>query len=142
VRLWSIHPRYLDAKGLVALWREGLLAKKVLEGRTKGYRHHPQLVRFREQSSPVASIKKYLYSVWLESVSRGYAFNRRKLGTVRKVTQVPVSSGQLKFELRHLRTKLRVRDRERYRMMAGVTEPVPHPLFRKRKGGIEEWERR
>jgi len=30
MRLWSLHPRYLDAKGLVALWREGLLAQKVL----------------------------------------------------------------------------------------------------------------
>ncbi|WP_368086417.1 pyrimidine dimer DNA glycosylase/endonuclease V [Nitrosomonas sp. Nm34] len=26
MRLWSIHPKYLDAKGLLALWREGLQA--------------------------------------------------------------------------------------------------------------------
>jgi hypothetical protein len=32
MRLWSLHPRYLDAKGLQAVWREGLLAKKVLQG--------------------------------------------------------------------------------------------------------------
>ena len=36
MRLWSLHPRYLDAKGLVALWREGLLAQAVLKGQTKG----------------------------------------------------------------------------------------------------------
>jgi hypothetical protein len=47
MRIWSIHPKYLDIKGLVALWREALLAKHVLEGRTKGYRNHPQLDRFK-----------------------------------------------------------------------------------------------
>jgi hypothetical protein len=29
-RIWSLHPKYLDARGLVALWREGLLAQAVL----------------------------------------------------------------------------------------------------------------
>jgi len=38
MRLWTIHPKYLDAKGLVALWRETLLAKHVLEGKTPGYK--------------------------------------------------------------------------------------------------------
>ena len=58
MRLWSIHPRSLDARGLVALWREGLLARKVLRGRTRGYRHHPQLQRFRDLRDPVAAIEK------------------------------------------------------------------------------------
>ena len=48
MRLWSVHPKYLDSKGLVALWREALLAKQVLEGGTKGYRNHPQLDRFKK----------------------------------------------------------------------------------------------
>ena len=43
MRLWSIHPRYLDSMGLVALWREALLAQAVLRGETKGYKFHPQL---------------------------------------------------------------------------------------------------
>lgn len=43
MRLWSLHPQYLDAKGLVALWREGLLAQAVLAGQTRGYKRHPQL---------------------------------------------------------------------------------------------------
>ena len=38
MRLWSIHPKYLGTKGLVALWREALLAQKVLQGNTKGYK--------------------------------------------------------------------------------------------------------
>jgi hypothetical protein len=63
MRLWTLHPKYLDAQGLVALWREGLLAQKVLRGRTRGYRHHPQLARFRAQADPVASIARYLRAV-------------------------------------------------------------------------------
>jgi hypothetical protein len=43
MRLWSLHPCHLDAKGLVALWREGLLAQKVQACETNGYRNHPQL---------------------------------------------------------------------------------------------------
>ncbi|HKX52383.1 MAG TPA: pyrimidine dimer DNA glycosylase/endonuclease V [Nitrosospira sp.] len=37
MRLWTLHPRYLDTKGLVAAWREALLAQKVLSGLTSGY---------------------------------------------------------------------------------------------------------
>ena len=36
MRLWSVHPQHLDVRGLVALWREGLLARKVLLGETNG----------------------------------------------------------------------------------------------------------
>ena len=40
-------------QGLVALWREALLARAVLRGKTRGYRHHPQLHRFRASATPV-----------------------------------------------------------------------------------------
>ncbi|MFN3505685.1 MAG: pyrimidine dimer DNA glycosylase/endonuclease V, partial [Caldimicrobium sp.] len=60
MRLWSIHPMYLDARGLVALWREALLARKVLIGETSGYRNHPQLVRFKRSASPLDAINRYL----------------------------------------------------------------------------------
>jgi len=46
MRIWSLHPKYLDAKGLVALWRDALLARHVLQGKTTGYKNHPQLNRF------------------------------------------------------------------------------------------------
>ena len=39
MRLWSLRPKYLDSQGLVALWREGLLAQAVLRGKTRGYRN-------------------------------------------------------------------------------------------------------
>jgi len=47
VRIWSLHPKYLDRQGLTACWREALLAQAVLNGATRGYTRHPQLVRFR-----------------------------------------------------------------------------------------------
>jgi hypothetical protein len=67
VRLWSLHPRYLDRQGLVALWREALLARAVLCGRTKGYRHHPQLERFRAHASPRLAICAYLGAIEAEA---------------------------------------------------------------------------
>ena len=79
MRLWTVHPKYLDARGLVALWREGLLAKAVLAGKTRGYRHHPQLVRFRAQRDPQACICAYLRAVLAEATSRGYEFDATKL---------------------------------------------------------------
>jgi len=79
MRLWTIHPRYLDAKGLLAAWREGLLAQKVLLGQTRGYTAHPQLLRFRARSSRVASICSFLIGLAEEAERRGYKFNRTKI---------------------------------------------------------------
>ena len=64
MRLWSLHPSLLDPAALVAGWREGLLAQAVLLGRTKGYRNHPQLERFRGLPDPVAGVV-----VWLEGLA-------------------------------------------------------------------------
>src|SRR4051812_6530953 len=107
MRLWSIHPKFLDCKGLVALWREGLLAQKVLAGKTKGYKNHPQLIRFREQSNPLSSIGTYLQSVAFEADKRGYRFDHSKiLKTSKKISKIPVSKGQMKYESEHLERKL------------------------------------
>lgn len=141
MRLWSIHPEYLDAAGLVALWREGLLAKKVLQGRTKGYRHHPQVIRFRNQKFPVASINNYLLAVWVESVRRGYAFDKRKLGPQRRVRRIPIPAGQLLFEFMHLRRKLRMRNRKLFLATSNVKKPAAHPLFRVHNGPVAGWEK-
>ena len=141
MRLWSIHPQYLDAKGLVALWREGLLAQKVLENRTRGYRHHPQLIRFRKSRDPLALIRAYLHAVCDEAEERGYAFDRGKLGRRKPFrSRVPVTSGQIRFEWAHLLDKLRLRDPGRLERNGAVERPVPHPVFRCKPGGIESWE--
>ncbi|MBN2401449.1 MAG: hypothetical protein JXN64_03530 [Spirochaetes bacterium] len=141
MRLWSLHPAYLDAKGLVALWREGLLALKVLRGMTKGYRNHPQLERFLSVKDPERSMLYYLYWVYIEAVNRGYKFDITKIEKNIKCSQLKVTSGQLEFELAHLKNKLKYRDRERYLKIKNKRMPRPHPLFIIRSGEIETWEK-
>ena len=141
MRLWSIHPRYLDAAGLVALWREALLAQAVLRGATRGYRHHPQLQRFRGMPAPEASIAEYLSSVHAEAVRRGYSFAAEKIGSPRDPARVTVTSGQLTLEWEHLLAKLKARSPERYAELAGTADAEPHPLFRVVDGPVEPWER-
>ena len=141
MRLWSLHPSYLDARGLVALWREGLLAQAVLQGRTRGYRSHPQLQRFRDTEDPVAAIRRYLWYVLEEATSRGYRFDRARLGRAQDCTRMRVTRGQLLYELQHLKKKLRRRDPSRYRSIRTLARPRPHPLFASVPGSVEPWER-
>ena len=141
MRLWSIHPRYLDAKGLVAGWREALLARKVLLGLTKAYRNHPQLDRFRKQVDPVGMIDTYLLAVHEEATLRGYKFEREKIGLPGSDRKMAVTDGQLRYEFRHLMKKLNTRDKEKYDAIASVNDPEPHPIFRVVSGEIESWER-
>ena len=141
MRLWSLHPRYLDAKGLVALWREALLARAVLRGETRGYRHHPQLQRFLAHASPRLAINAYLRAVHEEATARGYAFDAGKIGPVRRVKLIPVNSGQLRYEWMHLRRKLCLRSPAQFEKLEHVKVPARHPLFRARPGPVEPWER-
>ena len=141
MRLWSLHPKYLDAQGIVALWREGLLARAVLRGETKGYRHHPQLQRFRAHGSARAAINTYLRVVAQEAERRGYAFDRRKLGPGRENIVLDVSQGQLSYEWKHLLSKLRVRSPELHARWRREPSPEPHPVFNIVEGPIEPWER-
>lgn len=140
MRLWSLHPQYLDAKGLVALWREALLAQAVLAGKTRGYRHHPQLARFRASSAPRKYIATYLREVHAEAARRGYRFDGRKIGRAGKLPPLTVSRGQLNYEWAHLIRKLRKREPARARQFAAAGIPEPHPLFRVIAGGIADWE--
>lgn len=140
MRLWTLHPRYLDRQGLLALWREGLLAQAVLRGKTKGYRHHPQLNRFRQQQDPVAAIATYLASVQSEAARRGYDFNARKIGERRMRTRITETDGQIKYEWQHLRAKLAKRSPALLSTYETVRQPQAHPLFRLIPGGIRDWE--
>jgi hypothetical protein len=142
MRLWTLHPRYLDPKGLVAAWREGLLAQKVLAGATRGYRHHPQLLRFQQQPAPITVIATFLAGIAEEAQRRGYHFDVTKISCERFTAQIPETSGQLLHEWRHLKTKLRVRAPLLARQLRSVTTPEPHPLFRIIPGAIRPWEKR
>ena len=141
MRLWSIHPRYLDAQGLVALWREALLARAVLRGKTVGYRHHPQLQRFRNHASPRSAICAYLGAVHSEASGRGYAFDASKVGPVRRVEPIRVTRGQIEHEWERLLAKLAARSPAHYRRWRSVRSPDCHPLLRRGPGSIEAWER-
>lgn len=142
MRLWTLHPRHLDAAGLVALWREALLAQAVLLGRTRGYMHHPQLQRFRAAADPVSSIATYLRGVADEATSRGYAFNAERIvGQGDSVSRIAETKGQLLYEWEHLGRKLRRRSPAWYRDRIAGARPTPHPLFRVVAGGVRDWER-
>ena len=140
MRLWSLHPRHLDPQGLVALWREALLAQAVLRGRTKGYRHHPQLQRFRAHAAPRSAINAYLAEVHAEATRRGYSFDCRKIGPVRRIARMPVTNGQVAYEWRHLMKKLARRNRKLWRLSQGTNRPGIHPVFRRVRGAVESWE--
>ena len=140
MRLWSIHPEYLDAKGIVALWREALLAQKVLQGTTKGYKNHPQLIRFKKCPKPVEAVAEYLSAVADEADRRNYNFDRSKVAAHKTAAKIPVTSGQLEYEFQHLLRKLEKRDPERCRQIQSVDIIVPHPKFRVIPGGLEAWE--
>ncbi len=141
MRIWTLHPRYLDRQGLLALWREGLLAQKVLRGMTRGYTRHPQLCRFRGHADPPAMIAAYLHGVWLEARARGYRFDRARIATTPCGDRVEESEGQLLFEWGHLLEKLKERAPDLYRQHRAIRLPEPHPLFRIVPGGKREWER-
>ncbi|MFA5683664.1 MAG: pyrimidine dimer DNA glycosylase/endonuclease V [Lysobacteraceae bacterium] len=141
MRIWSLHPRYLDPAGLVALWREALLAKAVLDGKTKGYRHHPQLERFQQQAQPSAAINAYLLAVHEEATTRGYRFDPTKIDPPQTLAAIPVASGQLDHEWAHLRGKLALRSPAVLERWSTLQRPDCHPLFQLVPGPLASWER-
>ena len=140
MRIWSLHPKYLDTKGIVALWRETLLAKNVLEGNTKGYINHPQLNRFKATENPVGAINQYLAEVWEEATRRGYNFNQSKIDYTFKNIQIDVTSGQLDYEFQHLLKKLDIRDKERFENLKDLNSYDTAEIFKEIEGEIEKWE--
>lgn len=139
MRLWSIHPKYLDQKGICGLWREALLAQSVLNGKTKGYKKHPQLDRFKNTNDSVGAIGYYLDMIYSEAKKRGYNFNPDLIVRVNPVI-LRVTNSQLEYEMKHLQNKLK--DRGRKKWIENITINVlPHPMFRKVKGEIEPWEK-
>jgi hypothetical protein len=140
LRLWSLHPKYLDTKGLIACWRESLLAKAVLSNKTKGYKFHPQLYRFRSHPNPLGAINQYLLELYKESLNRGYSFDKRKIGRTRTNHKIKVKVGQVNYEKLHLKRKLWKRDRKKYALLKEINVPHLHPLFKMITGEVEDWE--
>ncbi len=141
MRLWSIHPKYLDSKGLVALWRETLLAKKVLKGKTRGYKNHPQLERFKTAKNPNVAINKYLFTILKEANHRKYNFDKEKVEKVRFCKRIPVNNEQIKYEFQHLLAKLGKRDLEKFDSIKYIEDVEVNPIFEIVDGKIETWEK-
>jgi hypothetical protein len=147
MRLWSIHPKYLDSIGLIALWREALLAQKVLLGQTVGYKNHPQLNRFRSTPDPVATIGQYLYFVYYEAFNyRGFNFDFSKIQNYQgELIQIDVSDSQLNYEFQHLQNKLTTRNIEKFHdnlLYSSLHNELvdTHKIFNKITGNIADWE--
>lgn len=145
MRLWSLHPRHLDRQGLTGCWRESLLAQAVLAGRTRGYRAHPQLERFREHPDPESAVGAYLAVLADEATTRGYRFDRTRIDhpPMRgdEPARIRVTDGQLALEWAHLLTKLERRSPELWAQVRQLQGPDLHPLFHLVSGGVETWER-
>lgn len=140
MRLWSIHPKYLDAKGLVALWRETLLAQNVILGKTEGYKNHPQLKRFKDTQSPRKTIASYLETIYQEALKRGYKFDKSKIKNQVLPITINVTTGQIAYEYEHLLKKLKQRDEELYKTFSSLEKVELNPLFKEIDGEVEPWE--
>ncbi|MGE4170529.1 MAG: pyrimidine dimer DNA glycosylase/endonuclease V [Candidatus Margulisiibacteriota bacterium] len=143
MRLWSLHPTYLDTKGLVASWREGLLALHVVLGKTKGYVNHPQLNRFKASQNPVAYVATFLDGITTEAKARNYNFDRSKITDYlhpSALHPLTVTQGQLAYEWQHFLKKIETRDPARFEQLKTLKNPTPHPLFNLIPGDVEPWE--
>lgn len=143
MRLWSLHPKYLDRIGLIALWREGLLARKVLKGETRGYKNHPQLIRFKNTNNPLAYIDTYLFYVYKEGSKRKYSFSIDKISfyDTNLQNKIPITKGQINYEFRLLLYKLHIRSKELYETLKNVKTIEVNPVFKVVDGKIENWEK-
>jgi Pyrimidine dimer DNA glycosylase len=141
MRLWSLHPKYLDTNGLVAAWREALLASAVLQDQTKGYRNHPQLNRFEKSPYPISAIAFFLKAIHVESKRRGYNFDKTKIPKMQFEIILPLTTSQLKYEWNLLKSKLAKRNPVKLVEIKDIDFPDAHPLFEVIEGSIEEWEK-
>ena len=129
MRLWSLHPKYLDTKGLTAVWREGLLAKAIIEGKTSAYEKHPQMIRFRKAENEEALINQYLSCVLKEANKRKFNFDKSKIKNIKTDEKIKVTKGQVLYEFVHLKKKLEYRDPDRYKELEKIKFPELNPIF-------------
>jgi len=145
MRLWSLHPSYLDSEGLNGVWREGLLAQAVLLGKTTAWKNHSHLTRFKNHEQPISAIGFYLLKIHEEADNRGYKYNKsRILNSFENVNPINVTEGQLKYEFKLLLERLENRDPPRYKIFdlnQREIIPRPHPLFLPIEGDVEPWEK-
>jgi hypothetical protein len=137
---------YLDSQGLNAVWREGLLAQSVLQSKTKGWKNHPQLERFKNTINAMAAIGYYLLKIFEESQQRTYHYNYSKIVMpANTIPKIPITTGQLDYEYELLKARVKHRSPTKYHELIHLhrsdPHPEPHPLFVMVKGEVETWEK-
>ena len=141
MRIWSIHPKYLDSKELLNLWKETLEVKNKLLSKTNGFDHSKQLERFLDLKKPIEAINNYMSSVYKEAVKRNCEVDDEFMDwDFDDSLQIPVTSGQINLEIKELRSRLREKDEEKLHSLNGNTFLELHPIFYSIPGTIEEWE--
>lgn len=120
----------MDKHGLIALWREGLLAQKALNGGAKGYQNNPQLVRFKRQDNPLKAIGTYLSFVAAEGARQGYKLNHEKILYPNfDEAVIEADLGQVAFEKEHLKDKLKRRDVIKFEELSSSKTIDANPIF-------------
>lgn len=117
MRVWSIHPAYLDTKGLVASWKEGIQGLNALRnprkpnGKWAMFAHHPQLIRFKRFENPELCLSEYLHFIADEADRRNYNFNRNLIlpRLDENPYQIWITCGQLIYEWDFLSHKVTCR---------------------------------
>ena len=129
--LCTIHPKYLDKQGLISLWREGLLAQKVLNGEVNIQLNSPLWEKLKKSQNPLRAIGAYLSFVAAEGARRGYKFSHEKILYPNfESYEIKVKPQDLIFEMTHLRNKLKMRDQHKWDEISKVSEVSPHPFIR------------
>jgi len=80
MRIW--HEKLITrlcSKHLVAVWREGLGAFKILTENKKGYRNHPAVIEFEDSTG---TLYERLILIREEAKNRGYNFKSLPLPTM------------------------------------------------------------
>jgi hypothetical protein len=91
--------------------------------------------------NPTRAIANYLWSVADEAKERGYHFDVSKIAAPRRMFTIPVTKGQLAYELAHLKQKLRQRDPKQFQLV-NKREPVKvNSTFKAMEGPMAPWER-
>ena len=146
MRLWTIHPRYLDNLTLFTCWKEAITARKELKDEAISPTHHPQLIRFRKCGTPVATMNSYIYNLFLELKVRHVKVDHKELGRYRRYERIKVGFGQLYYEFYFLQGKLKNRSRTKcndnfYRHWLDAGMLVSNTVFLINPvNGIEKWE--
>ena len=140
MRLWRLDPSYLDGIGLIAAWREALLGKSALV-KKQAYYNHNNLIDFKAYSDPINQMNWFLFYIWIESLNRHYKFDESKIGRLHPYTKMQVTTGQVEYELRHLKHKLIERSPSELPRLLQYDTIKAHRLFVITDGPVMPWEK-